>query len=277
MVNKRIVTALIADLDRISVELGKAMDRLNSEDSGVLVPLRRALWEVVMTLEAQKKLCLSVSAGEDTVRCDALRQLSQCAGKEVLPLLHGIMADPHTPRQVVDVARDASQRIDLRTSRNLLDEFDRRMSERLENLLRRPELHNYDGFVCARFLSGQQKPLRVCEGSFQTSAGQSGVLQVWLQPEPPAGVTAEPVTIRDGRDAPEVPFEIILDSETVLFEPHRQGLKVHPAKVSQRLEFPFGAPVPAGKHFVWVQVFQINRLIQCAQLVLEAKSKGSST
>ena len=153
----------------------------------------------------------------------------------------------------------------LRLRQDLVDEIDKRIGERIENLLRGPVLDNYRGFVCARF-TNETSPLQ---------AGQGGELEVWLQPERPAEeVPAEAIDIRDGRDFEQATFEIALDSDDIKFKPRRLTLTVQPDEASSRLFFPFVAPAKAGEHKVWVQVFQKNRLIQVVEATIQVEAKG---
>src|SRR5262249_10651921 len=112
------------------------------------------------------------------------------------------------------------------------------------------------------------------DGTFHTPVQRAGALQVWLQPERPAGIPAESVTIRDGQDAPEAVFEVALDSDALSFRPRRQSVSVRLGEASPPLRFPCAVPKQPAEYEVWVQVFQSNDLIQVLRVALRVDEKG---
>jgi hypothetical protein len=184
-------------------------------------------------------------------------------------------------------ARGASSGIELDRG-SLREAIEQGVGTQIQRALQGPELINYKGFLCARFTDkdGQRLPSK---GKVSTAQpGTTCRLEVWLQATEPEGV-AEPITIRDGRDADAADFTLELDSDELDLESKhvritaRQGERTDPvavefvapkvaSQVTPQAGLSIAAPTKPNHCSVWIMAFQANRTIQTIRAELEVGS-----
>jgi hypothetical protein len=70
------------------------------------------------------------------------------------------------------------------------------------------------------------------------------------------------IDVRGGRDIDPVAFELLLDSDTAVFPPTGRELLVPADGSETSVKYSFKAPQQAGELRLWIQVLQLNRLLQ---------------
>jgi hypothetical protein len=70
------------------------------------------------------------------------------------------------------------------------------------------------------------------------------------------------IDVRGGRDVDPVAFELLLDSDTAILPPMSQELLVSVDGSETSVRYGFKAPQQAGELRLWIQVLQLNRLLQ---------------
>jgi hypothetical protein len=145
----------------------------------------------------------------------------------------------------------------------------KQIDEVVENLAGEPTLDNFQGTVLTNIfdLSGD-KLSPSAEGDLKVLPKQPLLLNVSLCPsytEKNEDNTTQSISIKNGNSVKDVTFEVSLDSETVnLSNTSRKSLTIHldPKSESPSLSFNLNAPDQKGRHEIWVEIFQKNKLIQ---------------
>jgi hypothetical protein len=245
---------------------------LEPQQDGIMNEVCRDLWRA-RTLLATHESLLNVAAAscDDDERIVALKKLSVCADEKVIPTVARIASNPATPPRVADVAKQALEEIPRRSKEEfaaqIVEQVGTRLTERIEELILGQDLQNYEGFLCVAVADADGHPCALEEaGGVRLSPGQEYCISVRFQPKKPTDTIAESVVIRDGVNAPEVVFDVFLDSEGIELSSHDDSLAFCPGEQSRLARFPFSTPNEIGEHEVWVQVFQRTRLIQSVRV-----------
>jgi CheY-like chemotaxis protein len=161
----------------------------------------------------------------------------------------------------------------VRLDKDLLDGLEKRIVAHLEEFLAGPVLENYRGFLCASLVDAAGTPVKLVPEEVSAVLGPGHYqLEVWLQPlelEDGNSFRSE-IVISDGRDAAEVEFEVVIDSDPLTFIPSHKTIRAPMNKPSARLAFPFSIQdtSPTDTSSIWVQLFQKSRIIQVVNLHL---------
>ena len=70
------------------------------------------------------------------------------------------------------------------------------------------------------------------------------------------------LVIKDGNESDHVTFHVALDSETIVLEPRGAHCTFRPGRETPTLAFGFAAPEQAGRHDIFAEVTQKNRLLK---------------
>jgi hypothetical protein len=141
-----------------------------------------------------------------------------------------------------------------------------------------PILDNFDGAVAIRLRNNQggDLALTTVDGEIVPSAPTSESCRAFVIFEARADkgdcVFQRRILINDGKDSPLVTFQVALDSETITFEPPGAQGTFQPAHEILSLEFLFKAPEKIGRHDIFVEVTQKNRLVQVVPAALMVKA-----
>lgn len=123
-------------------------------------------------------------------------------------------------------------------------------------------LDNYDGFVCLLFRDEGGKPVSSADDKKPVlRPGPPYRLVVWFQPNRLNSGVSEDVRIQGGRDAREVEFHLVPDSDNFGFRPRQKSVSFPVVEPSPEAEFQFRAPTTEGAYELWVEVSQKNRFI----------------
>jgi hypothetical protein len=143
------------------------------------------------------------------------------------------------------------------------------VDESIRRSLRAPQLENWKGFVSAVVVPPDDlaAPLRPQAGA---------VLVVELSPEPGEADFQKTVEIRDGVDADEVTFQVKAESDAAFVRTETQPVRVS-RTAGDHARFDFVAPREPGPHRIYVQVIQLNRVIQILPVDVEVKIEAEVT
>jgi len=295
-------TQLIEDLELLIKLLGEAQILLGSGSNKLVKEIRHILWEAIMKVSELRLLCLTTESSNEEQQCLDFLQLSQMGvDEEIIAYFDEISDNPATSKKVAEAAKEASQKaisimastkhareyelenlkeieaaqraIESRIKQDLADEIEKRVGERLEELLHGPRLDNYNGYVYAQFTDESEDPLeKNGEGIPCASTGQAIELKVWLQTEPLEGIFSEKISIDDGQENPnQVIFDVELDTDDLEFTPHRGTFLLQPNQDSSPLVFSSVTPKEPRICQVWVYVSQKNRMIQVVKTGIQIK------
>ena len=148
------------------------------------------------------------------------------------------------------------------------------VTEEIKSIIFGPILDNYRGYVCAKLLCQGQDVSRT---NRVVRCGETCELEVWFQSEEPLEVVTDSVDILDGQDSPLVRFDVRIDSNTVRLSAASHSFDAQPNESTDRHMFRFWAPEDLGKHEIWVEVYQKNRLIQVLSLPIEVVEPDGSS
>jgi len=154
-------------------------------------------------------------------------------------------------------------RISLKGDSTVSRTIDRYLDEKIGG----PTLVNYTGFVTAKFLDKKGRVIQ--------EIGPRGKCELRVRFAPgKEKESAEPIDIRGGEDAPQVDFKVWIDSGDLDVTPDSKGITMAPGETTE-LQFNVIAPSEAGRHVMFVQVFQRTRLIQvvAAKLVVRKRER----
>jgi len=119
-----------------------------------------------------------------------------------------------------------------------------------------PVLANWSGQVGARIESGDGRH------ADRLTAGLDYQLLVTFSRQLSDDFECRSIDVRGGRDIDPVTFELLLDSDTAVFPPMGRELLVPADGTEMSVKYSFKAPQQAGELRLWIQVLQLNRLLQ---------------
>ena len=134
-------------------------------------------------------------------------------------------------------------------------------------------LDNYDGFVCLFFRDEGGRPVGLADdGKPVLQPGPPYRLVVWFQSNsrPDTGVSEE-IRIQGGRDAREVEFRLVPDSDNFGFRPRQKSVSFPVVEPSPEAEFQFRAPTSDGAYELWVEVSQKNRFVHIVSVTFHVE------
>jgi hypothetical protein len=167
-----------------------------------------------------------------------------------------------------------------------------RLENRFDAAFLEPKLVRFDGLICARVVDKAGKDLQSRKDEensvvVDVEPGKEYVAQIEFVPEtrkPRESAIAQPLKIPQGDKAPLVTFDCVLDSETLALRLYRRTATFSPEETSQTLEFPFEVPKKGPQlelnapkesktesHTLYIEVAQMNRLLQSIGIRLEAR------
>lgn len=162
----------------------------------------------------------------------------------------------------------------VQTSQDNSSENLQGMLSQLMEILAGPRLDNYRGYLCVALKDGENGRQLNWDGKTPLSAvaGRVYQMQVWFNPDRPSDTLAEPVEVRDGQDSQTVEFQVAIDSDTLHFRKLQDRVQFSPNKLSPVVEFPCVTEDEGTRHYLWIQLFQKNRLIQVLPLQINVES-----
>lgn len=190
-------------------------------------------------------------------QADAIRQLSQRGGSDVLPILAHVEKFAEFAADVRQEAYNAQQRITAHLERKARKHAGLPIGAE-------ETLDNYSGYVCAT-LNVTSVGMSVATVDAPLVMVQDTIV-VWLDPLSPGDTWYEPVLVRNGKDSEEVLFDLLLDSDEVSFDPQRYSIPCRLTTPSDKLRFNVTADASRQRVY-WLNVFQKNRLIQILEIV----------
>lgn len=153
----------------------------------------------------------------------------------------------------------------FRAPENVKGTVDRLLEQRIHG----PTLVNYVGYVMALLTDDKGDEIKMLR------RGDRCNLSVRFADEKPSQSAGEPVNISGGENAPEAVFKVVVDGNdfAVAADRDRSGSTSYkmisvPARGTATVSFTLTAPEEAGRHSLFVQVFQKTRLIQIVTLTL---------
>lgn len=128
-------------------------------------------------------------------------------------------------------------------------------------------LDNYNGWVCLSIQdqSGGTIPFRDDEMPIFI-AGRSYDLFVWFERSQPTGFPSEQIKITGGTDTSETEFSIISDSDGATLRPRQESIRFEVGGASIRVRFQITPSDTVGKHQLWIEISQKNRLVHVVSL-----------
>jgi len=257
--------SLVEDLEKL-LETARTMgERYSRADGTANDEITRAglrvLWNVVMEITALHNAvasCKSVRGEQE--RELKLRPVGVALGSKALPLLDRVIEARDLPHRLKQVAKEEKEGVKQRDANTIAQAAVAAVSPR--PVL---DLFKYDGYACVQFDEET--------GSVDESAERKVSLRVWFQEGPVEqglDVRAERIEIREGIHVDPVPFEIVIDSDTLEITPARQSIGAPLSRKSGEAHFEC-CYHESGPHDVWVQFNQQNRLIQVVKTAFDTK------
>jgi hypothetical protein len=165
----------------------------------------------------------------------------------------------NTP-SAADISRDTSEVV----------QTVQRLEQRFDSILSEPKLDNFNGTASIRLTNEagkelQREPSRSGPPCFLASARQPCRLEITFSSgksrAESKGVLYLDLQISKGKPASQVTFDVFLDGQIELVK-DRASVTFDPKGSSAPLVFNFTAPTSRGKHALFVEISQKNRLLQ---------------
>jgi hypothetical protein len=259
--------SLLEDLEKLLETARTIQGRYDRRDGIAIDEIThaglRVLWKIVLDISALHNAMVSCKSEPSGIERELkLRPVGSTLGSTALPLLERVIEARDLPGHLKRVAKEAKGDVKERDATTIANAVAAATSPRVLDLFR------YEGYACIKFDEETRS-------SADNNAG-TVMLHVWLQKgsvETGIGVRGERIEISEGKHVDPVPFEIVIDSDTLEVEPLRKP--IFAPQNSQSGEVSFDCRYrEAGVHDLWVQFNQQNRLIQVVKATFD--TQGSS-
>jgi hypothetical protein len=166
--------------------------------------------------------------------------------------------------QLQAVQAEAVAKVESEQIERIVDHVGARVTHAIEG----PPLTNYEGFVTVDVIDFETG-LSVRRDGNAALIDREGAyeLTVRIAPDRREGVASEEIAIVNGKDEPQVPFEVSVDADSAALRAGEKALTVTQASSSA---VPFAVAMPKGESgaTLWVRVSQRGRLVQVVELEL---------
>lgn len=178
------------------------------------------------------------------------------------------------------LTRNTPSAADISRDRSEVVQTVQRLEQRFDSILSEPKLDNFDGTVSIRLTNEagkelQREPSRSDPPCFLASARQPCRLEIIFSSGKRRGesngVLYLDLQISKGKSASQVTFDVFLDGQIEMVK-DRASVTFDPKLSSPPLLFNFAAPASGGKHALFVEISQKNRLLQSRMIRIRVGS-----
>ena len=209
---------------------------------------------------AERDYAEAVNAAVEVSRFDLYRALhlplpANLAEEQLLNLAFARSEDVELRSEDVELNYDHGD-ADGRPIAELRGAVERAVFDSMDAARSDPVLANWSGEVGARIetLTGVQANRLECDRDYQ--------LVVFFGSHLGTGFERRTIDVRGGRNVDRVAFELLLDADAVRFPPVGNEVLVPVSGSSVPTTYTFKSPHESGRLQVWIQVLQLNRLLQ---------------